>query len=63
MWGGLFGVGKQKIYGAWDPYVYEKDKFGKPIYLVKEVISEAEYEELEPETQSEYVKFICPCDE
>ena len=63
MWGGLFGVGKQKIYGAWDPYVYEKDKFGKPIYLVKEVISEVEYEELEPEAQLEYVKFICPCDE
>jgi len=39
MWGGLFGLGKQKIYGAWDPYVYEKDRYGKPIYVNKIVIT------------------------
>lgn len=45
MWGGKFGIGKTKVYGAWDPYIYEKDKNGKPIYLKKLVAKALNYDE------------------
>lgn len=45
MWGGKFGIGKTKIYGAWDPYIYEKDKNGKPIYLKRLVATASNYDE------------------
>lgn len=63
MWGGLFGVGKQKIYGAWDPYIYDKDGLGRNIYVKKKVITEEEYNALTDDKKTGYIKFICPCDE
>lgn len=62
MWGGQFGIGKQKIYGVWDPYEYEVDGQGKPIYVKKKVISEEEYNNLSDDEKMDYVGFICPCD-
>lgn len=35
MWGGKFGIRHSKIYGVWNPFVYPKDRYGKPIYLQK----------------------------
>ena len=64
MWGGKFGIGKQKIYGAWDPYEYEKDKLGREIYLTKKVITKEEYDALDDNNiKANYVAFICPCDD
>lgn len=62
MQGGLFGLGKQKIYGAWDPYIYEKDRYGKSIYVNKIVITQNEYNQKTLEEQKLYIPFICPCD-
>ncbi len=45
MWGGKFGVGRTKIYGAWDPYVYEKDEYGRIVYLKKLVATASSYNE------------------
>lgn len=35
MWGGKFGINHAKIYGAWNPIQYPKDKNGAPIYVLK----------------------------
>ena len=35
MWGGKFGVKNTKIYGIWNPYIYEKDVSGKTIWAKK----------------------------
>jgi hypothetical protein len=35
MWGGKFGVKNTKIYGIWNPYIYEKDERGKTIWAKK----------------------------
>lgn len=42
MWGGKFGVKKTKIYGVWNPYVYEKDSFGRPVYTIETEVNEVE---------------------
>jgi hypothetical protein len=42
MWGGKFGTKNSKIYGVWNPYVYPKDRYGRTLYLKKEVVSLAE---------------------
>ena len=63
MWGGLFGIDKHKIHGAWDPCVYKKDRYGKPIYLEKIVITEEEYNNLTEDEQKNYLEFVCPCDD
>ena len=55
MWGGKFGTKHTKIYGAWNPYIYKKDRTGRPIYMNKEVVS------VDPQDSS-YFCFICPCD-
>lgn len=33
MWGGKFGTKHSKINGVWNPIVYDKDKYGRNIYL------------------------------
>ena len=53
MWGGKFGTKHTKIYGAWNPYIYEKDKLGRNIYMNKTV---TDYE------RSDAICFTCPCD-
>lgn len=57
MWGGLFGTKRSKIWGVWNPCVYEKDRYGRTIYLKREVVSEEPTEDLE-----QWVEFQCPCD-
>lgn len=42
MWGGRFGTKHTKIYGAWNPYVYPKDRYGKQMYLKKIVVYPAD---------------------
>lgn len=37
MWGAKFGTKNSKIYGVWNPYIYPKDRYGKNIYLKKDV--------------------------
>lgn len=39
MWGGKFGIKKTKIYGVWNPYIYETDRFGKQIYTKRVVLN------------------------
>lgn len=45
MWGGKFGTKNTKIYGVWNPYIYEKDNNGRPIWTTKVVMIANEYEE------------------
>lgn len=47
MWGGKFGIKNTKIYGIWNPYIYEKDERGKTIWAKKFVAyskKESDYE-------------------
>ena len=55
IWGGKFGTKKTKIYGAWNPFVYPKDKSGQNLYLVRDV------RDTDPDDPN-YECFICPCD-
>lgn len=47
MWGGKFGTKNTKIYGVWNPYIYEKDNNGRPIWTTKVVVIANKYEEKE----------------
>lgn len=44
MWGGKFGTKNTKIYGVWNPYIYEKDISGRPIWTTKIVLTADDYE-------------------
>lgn len=35
MWGGKFNIKKTKIYGVWNPYIYETDSTGRQQYIKK----------------------------
>jgi hypothetical protein len=53
MWGGKFGVKNTKIYGVWNPYVYEKDENGKTIWGKRLIAYPADYNE-EPDDNGVY---------
>lgn len=43
MWGGKFGTKNTKIFGVWNPFVYEKDENGRPIWVEKKVVIANKY--------------------
>ena len=53
MWGGKFGTKNTKIYGVWNPYVYEKDSNGKTIWGKRMVAVPTIYE-TEPDEHGVY---------
>lgn len=53
MWGGKFGVKNTKIYGVWNPYIYEKDENGKTIWGKRLIAYPSDYNE-EPDDNGVY---------
>ena len=53
MWGGKFGTKNTKIYGFWNPYVYEKDESGRTIWGDRWVATALSYQS-EPDEHGIY---------